>query len=578
MKQIFFAFIFLLSVSFIGTIKAQQFNQAQVDSLFRDRGEIYFKCRIQDKEMIHTLTRIISIDNVKGNELFAYANKKEFSEFLRYKLTITILPDPGSLLKESELNPFGSGSHLKNGETIWNFYPTYDDYVNYMAGFATAYPAISKLDTIGYSVQGRMILVLKISNSINQDEAEPQFLYTSSIHGDETTGYILLLHLIDYLLSNYGIDPVITNLVNTTQIFINPLANPDGTYHGGNSSVNGAMRYNANFIDLNRNFPDPIVGPHPDGNAWQPETQAWMNYAGICHFTMSANFHGGSEVFNYPWDTWAKLNADDNWWQFVGREWADTSQYYGPSGYFNQQNNGITNGYAWYEVNGGRQDYMNYWHHCKEVTVELSDIKLMPAAQLLDYWNYNYHTFLNYIWESHYGFSGITTDTVTGQPIAAKVFIAGHDFDSTEVHSRLPSGFYIRPIYEGTYDVTFSSPGYFTKTISNVTILNRNTTNLNVQLRPLTYDVGEKAVVTRLVYPNPSDGHFSLIFPETLNNPSCSIQVINSIGSVVYSANVCQSRGKTTAPVDIQNLPEGLYFLKFNSGSSIYIDKLHIIK
>ncbi|MBK6966466.1 MAG: hypothetical protein IPH20_21865 [Bacteroidales bacterium] len=66
-----------------------------------------------------------------------------------------------------------------------------------------------------------------------------------------------------------------------------------------------ARRYNINGVDLNRNYPDPEDGDHPDGYAWQPETVAFMNFAGQHDFVAAANFHGGVEVVNYPWDTWA---------------------------------------------------------------------------------------------------------------------------------------------------------------------------------------------------------------------------------------------------------------------------------
>ncbi|MCX6305560.1 MAG: M14 family zinc carboxypeptidase [Bacteroidetes bacterium] len=577
MKNILFC---LLALSLIGISKpaiSQNSRSQLLDSIFSKSGEVYFTFKVADKEDIHTLTRLISIDHVKGKTVHAYANKKEFSDFLRYDAVYTILPHPGTLIPENEVNA-RQGADRPGNRTSWNFYPTYQQYVDYMVGFAASYPGICKLDTIGTTMQGRLILAVKISKNVNQEEAEPQFLYTSSIHGDETTGYVLMLHLIDYLLTNYGVDPAITTMVNTTEICINPLANPDGTYHGGNNSVYGAVRYNANNVDLNRNFPDPKAGQHPDGNAWQVETEAWMAYAGSNHFSMSANFHGGSEVFNYPWDTWAKLAADDDWWQFVGREWADTVHVNGPAGYFTFLNNGITNGYAWYEITGGRQDYMNYWHNCREVTVEISNTKLLPVSQLLSFWNYNYRSFLNFIEEAHYGFNGIVTDTVNDQPVAAKVFINGHDIDFSEVYSRSTTGFYARPIFEGSYNVTFSAPGYYTKTIRNVSVSKWTTTNLDVQLRPLTYDSQDKSVSSVLVYPNPSDGHFKLILPENPINPSCSIQILNTLGAVIYSAEVTRFSENSTVEIAVPNLANGLYYLKFNSGYRIYLDKLIIKK
>jgi len=51
--------------------------------------------------------------------------------------------------------------NIKKGaktQTIWNFYPTYQQYLDFMSGFASAYPAICKLDTIGTTVQGRLFI------------------------------------------------------------------------------------------------------------------------------------------------------------------------------------------------------------------------------------------------------------------------------------------------------------------------------------------------------------------------------------------------------------------------------------
>ena len=93
--------------------------------------------------------------------------------------------------------------------------------------------------------------------------------------------------------------------------------------------------------------------------------------------------------------------------------------------------NGITDGYTWYQITGGRQDYTTYFHYGREVTIELSYIKLMYTDSLLSYWNYNKRSFLNYIEESAYGINGQITDTLTGVPLYSKILITGHDIDNS---------------------------------------------------------------------------------------------------------------------------------------------------
>ena len=129
---------------------------------------------------------------------------------------------------------------------------------------------------------------------------------------------MLMLRLIDELCTSD--DPRILALLDHLDIFISPCTNPDGTSHGGNNTVNGARRNNANNADLNRNYPDFDNGPHPDGKEYQPETLMMMELAEQYPFTMAANYHGGSEVLNYPWDTYQPLHPDVEWWQLVCHE------------------------------------------------------------------------------------------------------------------------------------------------------------------------------------------------------------------------------------------------------------------
>jgi hypothetical protein len=466
-------------------VPAQTVLKPKEDSLFNARGEIYFKFKLDDKVRVDSLSRVISIDNYQNGEVYAYANRDEFTRFLSYKIDYIILPSPGTQRTPEELN-MGNMQKSPQNMTIWNFYPTYPQYVSIMNTFASTYPSICHLDTIGRTTSGRLLLALKISDSVNYDRGAPQVLLTSSIHGDEYTGYIMMLHLIDTLLNSYGTSTRLTNIVHNTQLYINPLANPDGTYYGGDNTVGNARRTNQFNVDMNRNYPDPAAGQHPDGLQWQPETMAFMNYADHHHLSLSFNLHGGAEVVNYPWDTWSRLTADDSWWKYVGKEFADTCHKYGPSGYFtNPKPSGYTDGYAWYTITGGRQDYHNYFKHDREVTIEISVTKNPPASALLTYWKDLYHSFFNFIEQSSYGINGKVYDSVTYSPIAAKVLISTHDLDSSFVYSTLPTGWYFRYIDTGPWSLTFSAPGYYSRTITGITSPHHSYNRQNVKLRPV---------------------------------------------------------------------------------------------
>ena len=226
-----------LFVFFLGLTQAQaqsELSAQKAGQVFNGGRQLYFQFPIQSRDEIHVLTNIVSIDDVQGNMVWAYANQSEFARFLDlgYK-KYNVLPMPSELEKVPMMQDFVAGQ--KNLDLT--AYPTYSQYVAIMENFAATYPDICSLHNIGTTIEGRSILFLKITDNLNVREYEPQFMYTSTMHGDETAGYIVMLKYIDYLLSNYGIDPRVTNLVNNMEIWINPNANPDGTYAAGDNNV-----------------------------------------------------------------------------------------------------------------------------------------------------------------------------------------------------------------------------------------------------------------------------------------------------------------------------------------------------
>ena len=174
-------------------------------------------------------------------------------------------------------------------------YHTYEELALEMQEIANDHPDICHLESAGQSVQGRELLFMKISDNVDIEEAEPEFKYISTMHGDEPVGMELCLFLINLLVDEYGINDTITDLVDETEIWIMPLMNPDGYVRHS--------RYNAQGKDLNRKFPDRISDPDNRIIGRPPEVQAVMNWAFTKSSVLSANYHGGALVVNYPYDS-----------------------------------------------------------------------------------------------------------------------------------------------------------------------------------------------------------------------------------------------------------------------------------
>lgn len=463
-----FLFVLLLLVSVC--VSAQE---KDLDAMMQQRNEYYFSFKLNADDDLSKIARTISVDKVDGDVVVAYANNLNFMEFKKLGHDITLLTPP-SLVEEHRMFDGNSRATYE-----WDSYPTYEAYEEMMFDFAQNHPDKCEIITLGTLSSNRKILVAHINNGVS--DGKPKFLYTSTIHGDETTGYIMMLRLIDYLLENQTL-PEVQNVLDNIDLFVCPNTNPDGTYHGGNNTVNGATRANAQGIDMNRNFPDMNDGPHPDGNPYTTETEWLMDFAQNYQFTMAANYHGGAEVMNYPWDNETDLHVDDAWWQLVSREYADLCHQVNPN-YMTFKNNGITNGAQWYMIGGGRQDYMNYYHKCREVTIECSDTKCPSGSQLPNFWNINKNSIFAYMNQCLYGIHGVVTDMNTGAPLSATISISNHDNDYSVVESQMPAGDFHRPIKGGTYNVVVTANGYYPFQ-QTVTVADGQTVVLNVALEP----------------------------------------------------------------------------------------------
>lgn len=111
----------------------------------------------------------------------------------------------------------------------WDKYHSTADAYALLAGWAKAYPNLTKLYSIGQTLKGTKLMVLEITNkNTGAAETKPGYYYDGNIHAGELTGAEVALHYAWHLLSNYDQDERIKNLVDTRVLYIRPKFNPDG--------------------------------------------------------------------------------------------------------------------------------------------------------------------------------------------------------------------------------------------------------------------------------------------------------------------------------------------------------------
>ncbi len=472
----FLRFVCLFCAAILGSTAMAQ-SQRELQQLMRNRGEYYFTLNVDDLVGIDNLGEICSVDGTDGRIVVAYANQEEYDKLIALGLQPKLQTSP-SLREEAKMWEGGDRATYE-----WNSYLTYTQYVEMMQGF----PSLALSDRtctlidLGQLATSNHRHLYGVRIYKGNPYGKPRFLYSSTMHGDEVTGMILMLRLIDELCTST--DTRIVNLLNDVDIYIFPCNNPDGTYYGGNNTVTGARRANGNNVDLNRNYQDYFNGDHPNTNTYQDETTWTMAQADELLFTMAANYHGGAEVMNYCWDWVFQDHADVDWWEYVCTEYVTLARQVYSSYMTDTYNDGVTNGATWYSITGSRQDYMNGYGQCREVTVECSTTKTPSASQLPDFWNRNHNSMLALMEQARNGVHGVVYDATTGQTIqGVTVSVLNHDISNSYVTTHEVGDFH-RPIKGGTYTFIFDKDGYARKFV-DVTVADGQRVDLNVYLTP----------------------------------------------------------------------------------------------
>lgn len=190
----------------------------------------------------------------------------------------------------------------------------------------SAYPALTSIQTLGNSYEGKPIKVLRISNSTVNDPTKGDVVYMSLIHAREWITVETLLYIADKMLAQYSTNTQLQNDMKRLQIWIIPVCNPDGYYFSStpdsfvgenrrywrkNRKNNGDMTYG---VDLNRNWgyqwgllsgsSNMTINEtyHGTGPFSENETQVLRNFiSGLTNLKVLVSYHSFSELYLRPW-------------------------------------------------------------------------------------------------------------------------------------------------------------------------------------------------------------------------------------------------------------------------------------
>ncbi len=364
-------------------------------------------------------------------------------------------------------------------------YRSYAQVCSTMYALADSYPLICRLDTLGFSVQNRAILAMRVTDNPQNEEAKPEFRIVGPHHGDEKIASEIALSFLQYVLTSYDTSTAIRNLVDSTELWVIPVFNVDG--HVANN------RTNANGVDLNRDYGYRWnAAGNSSGPFSQPETRLLRQHDLENNISMEFAYHSAAAYVNYLWDNHPSDPPDSGLIASLAQQYADSTYGSGTT-----QLEPI-NGYAWYEADGTCQDASFGLFGNIAYTIETDQ----PGAQakIDSICVANRRGLLAMIQAARCGAAGVVRDSLTRSPLFARI-----SFDSPlrwDCYTDPGMGDFHKPLPAGRYTLTAHAQGYLPKTISDVMVPAGGTATADFDLVP---DTLGSIYVEELTWTNRAD-------------------------------------------------------------------------
>jgi hypothetical protein len=368
MKRIFLPIIILLSMLFIFSASAL-LSQPAAASTEPPPGYVVARVYYTDQADLAQLATRLDVWEVdqKTGSFVAMLSPARLAELQNTGYRIEVDPSRTAMLYQPLIPEFGQISGIPG-------YPCYRTVTETLASIDTLlaeYPDLITSSDIGDSwekatpggLDGYDIIALRLTNfNFGDPDAKPTFFLMAEIHARELVTTETALRMAEHLLSNYGIDPDITWLLDYYQVYIVPLTNPDGRiiaetgvwWRKNTDNDDGCSDPDSWGVDLNRNhiyhwlgdgsspYPCDITYRGPSAGS-EPEVQAIQDFVRTIipdqrpddditpapdnTTGMFITLHSYSELVLWPWG-WTSTNAPNHTQlQTLGRHMAYFNDY-----------------------------------------------------------------------------------------------------------------------------------------------------------------------------------------------------------------------------------------------------------
>lgn len=298
---LFLGVLFLLSVLF--SVQAV----FAADSKAKDETPQIIKVYVANRLKVAELANMgLDIAEVRKNYVILVVRRSDVAEIEKRGFKCRVVNEDANSL----LVPYRAGSLKK--------YHTYEQVEKILKDYAANNPDICALEVIGKSFEGRPIYAINITGKASGKDAskKPSCLFMGLHHSREWISAEVPLALVVELVEKYAKDANIKKLVDDHDIWIVPVASPDGLIYSQTKSTmwrkNRRLNSDKSYgVDLNRNYGyqwgNVGASDYPGSDTYHGTkpfseftSQAIKALAEREKFRTSVSFHSYSELVLYP--------------------------------------------------------------------------------------------------------------------------------------------------------------------------------------------------------------------------------------------------------------------------------------